>query len=142
MARVQDTWRLHRAKANFTAEAFGGATQPTGAQASNSGPLRAVYVYLKPLTAGAARVAYLSTDTFAIAGVKLSDIDVDNVVDSTDDAVRTATLASCTYWTEIRIPMGGALRWGVECSAMTTPATATNFEIWYREEPISGESET
>ena len=142
MALKQDEWRLHRAKANFTAEAFGGATHPTIVSTAFMPPMRAVYIYVKTFTVGAARVAYTAGETFSVAGIKIVDLDSDGVVDAADDAVRTATLTLCEYWTEIRIPMKGCLRWGVELTAMETPATATNVEIWYREESADTPSET
>ena len=138
MPRTQDRWRLHRTKASFTDEAFGGATHPSTLETPHYAPLRAVCIYVKPLTAGGARVAFSSVDVFSVTGVKIADIDNDDTVDATDDAVRTATLADCQYWTEIRIPMKAALRWGVEFTAMDTPATATQAEIWFREEYDDG----
>jgi hypothetical protein len=133
-ARKQDEWRLHRTKANFTDEAFGGATHPTTVAEVRWAPIKAVVIYVKPLTAAPARVAFAAADTFSVTGIKVVDLDQDNAVDAADDAVRTATLAGCPYWTEIRIPMKGCLRWGLEFTAMDTPATATQAEIWYREE--------
>lgn len=134
MARVQDTWRLHRLKADFLDESYGGATHPATLESVHWAPCRAVFVYLVPLTVGGTRVAYSAADTFSITGIKLVDNDVDDAVDATDDAVRTATLTGCTYYTEIRIPLGGALRWGVELTTMDTPATATQVQIRFRED--------
>jgi hypothetical protein len=138
MPRTQDTWRLHRTKANFTDEAFGGSAHPATVEAPHYAPIRAVCIYVKPLTAGAARVAFSAADTFSVTGIKIVDIDNDNTVDVADDAVRTATLTDCPYWTEIRIPMKAALRWGVEFTSMDTPATATQAEVWVREEYDDG----
>lgn len=138
MPRVQDTWRLHRTKANFTDEAFGGSTHPATLATPRMQPIRAVVIYVKPLTVGGTRVAFSAADTFSVTGIKIADIGVNGAVDATDDAVRTATLASCPYWTEIRVPMKAALQWGLEFTAMDTPATATQAEIWYREEYDDG----
>lgn len=139
MPLIAETWRLHRTKANFTDEAFGGPTHPGTLESIRWQPCRAIYVYLAPLNVGGTRVAYSAADTFSIAGIKIADSDVDNTVDATDNAVRTATLTGCTYWSEIRIPMGGALRWSVELTSMDTPATATQCQIWYREDSESSD---
>lgn len=142
MATVH-TWRLLRTKTGITDDAFGGATAPDANNRARSsvGPLRAIYVYVRPLTAGSVRVAP-TTDTFSIAGVKVCDINDDNAVDSGDDTVLTATLAAQRYWTEIRIPMGGALVWSVQLTSMVAPATATQYEVRYREEPLLNRSES
>lgn len=138
MARVQDTWRLHRTKANFNDEAFGGSTHPTTVSDVAMKPCRAVVIYVKPLTVADARVAFAAADTFSVTGIKITDLDNDGAVDATDDAVRTATLTDCPYWTEIRIPMKAALRWGLEFTAMDTPTNATQAQIMYREEYDDG----
>lgn len=144
MPADQHRWRTLRTKSGATDDAYGGATHPADLVRSASGPLRAIYVYVRPLNSNGDRIAYASSssETYSIAGVKIADLDNDDTVDASDDAVRTDVLTECLYWQEVRIPMGGALQFGVALTDIVAPTGATQYQVRYREEPLLARSET
>ena len=136
-----DIWRELRIKAALTDDTdWAGTSQPAAgdmvAVSGTTKPVEAVYLFLVPLDVSDDPVAP-ETGTCTVTGIKIADIDGDDTVDATDLVVRSEAVALVPYYTEVRVQLGGALRWTVRLSSFANnPTGATQVRVLYREATV------
>jgi hypothetical protein len=135
MPRTQaDIWRTLRTKANLTDDAdWAGTTQPDVGDTAMPTSAKAKVAYVALYLTDGGTVIDPEDATFTLRGVKVVDADGDQAVDATDLVVRTAAVSG-TFGDEVRVPLGGALRWTVQVTGIAgSPVAADGVLIRYRE---------
>lgn len=133
-----DSFRLLRTKSSLADDTdWTTSTPPSGSDvvsvSTSTKPINAAYLYYTFLDNSDA-VLDPGTATATLRVIKIADIDHDGVVDATDEVVRSDEVTGVGADTEVRVPLGGALRWTIRVTGIANePVGATQVRIRYRE---------